>query len=112
LGQAAIGFRHRPVAVSLRQYFACVWIHRASETPRRSAIVPDACADLVFANGILSVAGPDRRVKIESPRPGRTVVGLRFQPGAAAPWLRTSAAQLVDVTRPLESFWGGGATPR
>jgi AraC-like DNA-binding protein len=109
LGQAANGFRERTVAAPLRPYFASVWIHRAADTPRRSAIVPDGCADLVFANGMLRVAGPDRRVKIELPRPGRTVIGLRFQPGAAAPWLQTSAAQLVAVTCPLESFWGSEA---
>jgi AraC-like DNA-binding protein len=63
----------------------------------------------VFADGVLRVAGPARRVKIESPRPGRTVIGLRFQPGAAAPWLRISAAQFVAVTYPLESFWGSEA---
>jgi AraC-like DNA-binding protein len=109
LGQAASGFRQRTVAAPLRHYFASVWIHRAADTPRRSAIIPDGCADLVFVDGVLRVSGPDRHVKIESPRPGRTVIGLRFQPGAAAPWLRTSAAQLVAVTCPLESFWGSEA---
>jgi AraC-like DNA-binding protein len=109
LGQAASGFRQRIVAAPLRHYFSSIWIHRAADTPRRSAIVPDGCADLVFVDGVLRVAGPDRRVKIELPRPGRTVIGLRFQPGAAAPWLQTSAAHLVAVTCPLESFWGSEA---
>ena len=65
LGQAASGFRERTVAAPLRPYFASIWIHRAADTPRRSAIVPDGCADLVFADGVLRIAGPDRRVKIE-----------------------------------------------
>ena len=106
LGQAASGFRQRPAHGPLRQYFACIWIHRAGEMQRQSAVVPDGCADLVFAEGVLHVAGPDRHVRIYSTLPGRVVVGLRFQPGAAAPLLRTSAGQLVEVRRPLECFWG------
>jgi AraC-like DNA-binding protein len=109
LGQAVSGFRQRGAAVPLRQYFASTWIHRAAEAAHTSAIVPDGCADLVFASGVVYIAGPTRSVRIESPRPGRTVVGLRFQPGAAASWLRTSAAELVDISRPLEDLWGSEA---
>lgn len=109
LGQVASGFEQRAVAGPLRHHFDSIWIHRADDTRRRSAIVPDGCADLVFAKGVLRVSGPGRCAKIEWPRPGRVVVGLRFQPGAAASCLRTSAAQLVGITTPLECFWGSEA---
>ena len=109
LGQAVSGFSQREAAAPLRQCYASTWIHRAADTAHTSAIVPDGCADLVFASGVVYIAGPTRSVRTESPRPGRTVVGLRFQPGAAASWLRVSAAELVDISRPLEDLWGSEA---
>jgi AraC-like DNA-binding protein len=55
------------------------------------------------------VAGPDRRVKIETVPPGTTIVGLKFRPGSAPAWLRTPASEIVDARAPLECFWGDEA---
>src|SRR5262249_23697524 len=76
---------------------------------RRSAIVPDGCADLIWSNGALRIAGPDRTAKIEQLPPGATVIGLRFQPGALASWLRVPASELVGERAGLEHFWGAEA---
>jgi AraC-like DNA-binding protein len=106
LGQAGLAYRERPVFRTLRRHFARAWFHAPEDSGRRSAIVPDGSADLVFANGVLWFAGPDRRVAIETGRPGEIVVGLRFQPGAAPAWLRESGLHIVGARLRLECFWG------
>jgi AraC-like DNA-binding protein len=107
---AAGAYRERPVHPSLRQHFARVWFHTVPRgATSRSAVVPDGCTDLVWCKGAVHVAGPDRRVKIETVPPGTTVVGLRFQPGAALTWLRTPVSEIVDARAPLECFWGADA---
>jgi AraC-like DNA-binding protein len=110
LGQAVGAYRERPVPPHLRQHFACVWFHSVpQDAPVQSAIVPDGCADLLWFNRTLRVAGPDRQAKIECAPPGMTVVGLRFQPGAALRWLDTPVSDVVDARVSLECFWGAEA---
>ncbi len=107
LGQAGGAYRERAVWQPLAPIFSRAWFHLRHELSRQSTIVPDGCADIVFVNGVLVVAGPDRRAKPESSRPGATVVGLRFRPGAALSLVGTAAAEIVDARVPLERFWGG-----
>jgi AraC-like DNA-binding protein len=103
-------YRERPVHPCLRQHFAVVWFHTVPRgATSQSAVVPDGCTDLVWCNGAVRVAGPDRRVKIEAAPPGTTVVGLSFQPGSALAWLRTPVSEIVDARAPLEWFWGADA---
>jgi AraC-like DNA-binding protein len=98
------------VARSLQPFFEAVWFHRVPDNASGiSAIVPDGCADVVFAGGALRIAGPDRQVKFEAARPGATVVGLRFRPGAALPWLGTPVHHLADKRIGLKEFWGAEA---
>ncbi len=68
--------------------------------------MPDGCIDLQWIDGALRVAGPDREPVVESVPAGATVVGLRFQPGAATAWLGVPASELVNRRVPLEAFWG------
>src|SRR5262245_13351994 len=106
LGQAAY-LERLPRDPALRSHFASVWSHSVPQgASGRSAIVPDGCADLIWFGGRLFIAGPDRQAKIEHVPPGATVIGLRFRPGAAAGWLRTNAADLVDARLPLDDVWG------
>lgn len=103
-------FRERRVLGPLQEHFASAYFHTAPAGAfRGTVIIPDGCMDLLFVRGRLTIAGPDRQATLESIRPGTTVVGFRFQPGAASSWLRTQAAELVGVRTPLESFWGSEA---
>jgi AraC-like DNA-binding protein len=103
----APGFYHeRPVLPALRRHFLSAWLHRKPlGTALRSAVVPDACADLLWCRGGLWVAGPDLQVAFECVPPGAAVIGLRFLPGVAATLLRVPASQIVGARLPLDCFW-------
>jgi AraC-like DNA-binding protein len=110
LGQAVGVYRERVSPGVLQRHFSRTWFHALpSGATRSSAIVPDGCADLIWANGTLRIAGPDRTAKIEKLTPGATVIGLRFQPGALARWLRVPASELIGARVRLEHFWGSEA---
>lgn len=106
LGMACGVYRERPVLPRLNAHFSSVWFHhKQADHPTTTAVVPDACADLIFVRGKLLVAGPDRRVSFEQVPPGVTIVGLRFRPGAVGNWLRTPASAIVGSRVPLDCFW-------
>lgn len=110
LGQAIGAYRERAARPELQPHFAGVWFHAVHpDMQGRSAILPDGCADLLWVDGALRIAGPDRQAKIESVPPGKTVIGLRLQPGAALRWLGIPASDIVDTRAALESFWGAEA---
>lgn len=95
----------------LRAHFQCVWFHRIAQAPRQPLLVlPDGCVDLVWIDGVLSVAGRDRTAATPLIPPGATVVGLRFQPGAASTWLQLPMSELVDRRILLDEL--GGAWTR
>lgn len=73
------------------------------------AIVPDGYCDLLFIDGRLVVAGPDRTAAFPFIRPGATVIGARFAPGAAAPWLKTPLSALVGLSVPFGDIGRKGA---
>lgn len=103
-------YRERPVLPVLRRHFLSAWLHRKPVgAPLRSAVVPDACADLVWCRGGLWVAGPDLQATFECVPPGAAVVGLRFRPGVAATLLRVPVSEIVGARVPLDCFWRGKA---
>ena len=91
----------------MRPHFARTWLNQFSPgRAYRLAIPPDGCVDLQWIDGTLRIAGPDRHAHIEEFPAGATVIGMRFQPGSAATWLRVPASELVDARLPLDIFWG------
>jgi AraC-like DNA-binding protein len=97
-------------AASLRAHFKCLWFHRMPDDANIPiAVVPDGCVDILWADGKLKVAGPDRTAVVETIAAGSTIVGLRFQPAAAVNWLRSPMWELVNRRVALEDFWGGEA---
>lgn len=110
LAQAAGRYRERPVAPPLREHFDCAWIHRLVDDHRSTVlVVPDGCIDLLWIEGALHVAGPDRAPHPATLRPGTTVVGLRFRPASAPDWLRIPASRLTDRRVALEDLTAAGA---
>ncbi|MEI1249511.1 helix-turn-helix domain-containing protein [Rhizobium aouanii] len=101
---AARAGRYREYAPppALRRHFSRLWSHALHNgPPAMVAIVPDGYCDLLWIDGRLVVAGPDRTAAFPVIRPGATVIGARFAPGAAAPWLKTPLSELVGCSVPL-----------
>jgi AraC-like DNA-binding protein len=103
-------YRAKPVLPVLRRHFVSVWFHyKPLGVAGHSAVVPDACADLVWCRGGLWVAGPDRQVSLELVPPGTTVVGIRFLPGVVATLLGVPAREILGARVPLDRVWGDSA---
>lgn len=99
----------RPTAALLEDV-ACTWMNALPESAAPPLqIVPDGCIDIVWTGDRLSVAGPDTEPIFESFPPGTVIVGVRFQPGAAPPWLGLPASDFVNGRVALEEFWRGDA---
>lgn len=99
----------RPPAALQRQ-FACLWSHAVPAGPEVTfAVVPDGCVDLLWIDGRLMVAGPDRMAMLTTLAPGSTVLGARFTPGAAAGWLGLPMSEIVDRRVPLDDLAGAWA---
>jgi AraC-like DNA-binding protein len=76
---------------------ACTW-EQVTGAQRQQRVVPDACVDLIWGGGRLSIAGPDTGPRIVSLAPGSKVVGVRLRPGAAGAVLGLPASELRDVS--------------
>jgi AraC-like DNA-binding protein len=102
------GTYHEAHAIGpLRDHFQCVWtnaIHRDHIGP--IAVVPDGCVDLVWWGDGIVVAGPDISSAHSVPTPGTTLLGLRFQPGAAVGWLGLPLSEIVGQQIDLGDVWG------
>ena len=100
-------YREYAPTADLRPDFRRGWINQVADRADPFLVLPDGCIDLVWSDGRLRIAGPDRRA-VMTPA-GRLVVGLRFQPGAAADWLGVPASDIVDARPGLDAFWGDQA---
>lgn len=103
-------YREFSPSPALGAHFNCFWTHEidGSET-RMIGIVPDGYCDLVWINGRLMVAGPDRTSAFPAIRGGEEIVGARFAPGAAAAWLKLPLSEIVGKSVPLRDIWGADA---
>jgi hypothetical protein len=93
-----VAYRELPTTDPL---IACLWTNDGGERTHR--ILPDACVDIVSRDGRLFVAGPATTANITRVR--GTTFGVRFRVGAAGAALGLPAAELRDMTVPLEDVW-------
>jgi methylphosphotriester-DNA--protein-cysteine methyltransferase len=84
---------------------ACLW----AGTATGGRVLPDGCADVVWAGGALMVAGPATAAAHPGLAPGGTTLGVRFLTGAAGAALGLPAHELLDRTVPLAELWGDEA---
>ncbi|WP_411036684.1 helix-turn-helix domain-containing protein [Shinella sp. BYT-45] len=103
-------YREFAVSEALCPAVRCAWMHRApeSEPAARIAVVPDGCVDLLWTEHGFLVAGPDRTAAFPALRPGETILGLRFRPGAARHLLRCDLDALTGRIIALEDIRPGG----
>src|SRR5262245_58297522 len=100
-------YRETQVIGPLHEHFQCIWTNEIDRDHVGSiAVVPDGCVDLVWWDDRIVVAGPDISSAHSVPTPGMTLLGLRFQPGAAAGWLGLPMSEIVGRQINLGDVWG------
>lgn len=96
----------RPWA-ELQPHFQCVWTSvLPADHAGAIAVVPDGCVDVLWRAGRLLVVGPDITAARPDLAPGAAVLGARFQPGAALPWLGLPMSEIVGRQVELAELWG------
>lgn len=113
------GYTELPPPPVLRSAVSCLWVQVAAAAGTITDVLPDGCADVIWAAGAgAHVAGPDTGpVTVDLP-PGGVLLGARFLPGAAGPALGIGLDELADcrvalpdVVAVLPPGLDGEATP-
>jgi len=107
LAGSAGPYREQPPSKLLCVHFQCVWsslIPHGQVAP--VVVMPDGCVDLLWRDDRLLVAGPDVTAAHPNLTPGTTVLGIRFQPGAARNWLGLPMSEIVGREVNLADLWG------
>jgi AraC-like DNA-binding protein len=89
----------------LAAHIACLWVSHDREVH----VLPDGCADIVFADGRLVIAGPATGVQVAAATPGRQRCGIRFRTGSAGAALGIGADEVRDLGPELADLWGRDA---
>lgn len=106
----AAHYREHALHPALRGVVEAAWsVGLPSDAaPTEHRVLPDGCIDIVVAPGADPViVGPTSRPSLNAMRPGETVHGLRFRPGAAPFLLRASGEELRDRVVPLAELLPG-----
>jgi len=106
-------FARRAPGPALAPYVTCYWWVTAEQAPPgKSRVLPDGSNDLIIdlsAEPRPFVVGAMRRAAVV-PLSGRVdLLGVRFRPGGALPFLRVPLHQLTDRQVALDALWGGTA---
>ncbi len=91
-------YRERPS----RTVSGVLWRGSAtSSVDMQQRVLPDGCMDLLWLDGVLSVAGPDTTAYVTRWPLGAWFGGVRFSPGTAPTLLGMAAHELRDRVVPL-----------
>lgn len=79
-----------------------VWETRAPSADAGGAVrvIPDGCVDLLWHEGSLRIAGPDRRAYLAPFSAGAVSCGVRFRPGAARAMFGVPGEALAGGSQP------------
>ena len=109
-------YREHAPHPELRRYVECYWTITSFLPPRERLVhrvLPDGCMDILFSMGDapaapFAVGTMTRPLDVE--RAGRVdLLGVRFRPGGARPWLGVPARELTDLRADLYGLWGSAA---
>jgi AraC-like DNA-binding protein len=94
----APGYREFSPPKRLRDTLTCLWVGITSPArAERTLVLPDACADLIWAQGDAAfLAGPDTGPAPVIQPPGAVIVGARFRPGAGGTVLGLPLAEIAN----------------
>jgi AraC-like DNA-binding protein len=102
---------------ALRPYVSVYWTWHGTDVPGTHRVLPDGCIDILFSvhrgeradTSRLRVIGTMTRHLEVSRRGVPLIVGVRFKPAGAVPFLGCPAAEITDSSLPLEDLWGRSA---
>ncbi|MFC0112666.1 DUF6597 domain-containing transcriptional factor [Kibdelosporangium aridum] len=108
-------YRERLPVPQLSAHVSCVWLQEVAPDaePYWFQAVPNGTVEVVCVlGGMPYVIGLQSGRTRELLTPGTVMVGVRFRPGAAAPVVRASAGDLVDLTVGYDDLWNPRAALR
>ncbi|MFY9607879.1 MAG: helix-turn-helix domain-containing protein [Blastocatellia bacterium] len=112
-------------AEPLAKYVKCFWVleSAAAGSSRQERILPDGCTEIVFQladpfnqcnpvgtterQPMAMLVGQMRRHLLIQPTGRVRVLGVRFWPGGAYPFLRLPQYEIADRVVALDALWGG-----
>lgn len=75
-------------------------------------VLPDGCVDLLWHEGSLRIAGPDRRAYLAPFSAGAVSCGVRFRPGAARAMFGVAGETLAGGSQPAAGVLGADEAAR
>jgi hypothetical protein len=92
----------------LHPLVACRWMRVVPEgSPSSSTLIlPDGCMDLLWRDGEVVLAGPDRMARPTQVSPGQVIRGVRLRPGVAGALIGMPASEVLDGHFPLQDVLG------
>lgn len=101
----------------LARHVECYWTLACAPPgldAQPTAVLPDGCMDILFSfagegPNEHTVIGTMTRPLVTTPTAPMELLGVRFRPGGATPFLSLPAHELTDQTAPLEDLWGRSA---
>jgi AraC-like DNA-binding protein len=93
-----------------RCWVECSWSVTTSQLLPGFPVRPDGCLDIIYSRerGLTAIGAMTAEQRYDLPA-GTRMVGVRFHPGMAGPFLRAAPAELTDIAVALEDLWGRSA---
>jgi len=104
-------FRSRAPAATLADSVDALWFYRCDASVRvRERVLPTGTMGLFFdlrdPSGWPLVSGARSTPYAADPAGGALLIGVRFKPGGAFPFIDVPAGELRDAHAPLDALWG------
>lgn len=99
-------YREQAPPASLSRWVECAWSIQTENAVAGHRVPPDACLDIIYdrRNGLRAVGTMTTELRVDLPEDS-SLVGVRFRPGMAGPFLGVQPGELTDLAVALDSLW-------